>query len=197
MHSSVSWHLKKVFSCGTTMRSVATYVYPLCDLLSWCPPLLGWSMHGVSCSYTKNYFGRGIGLETPSPLSLAKRLCFAYFGLDRNVHIQYQEHPGRNAYMRRDYLPINWTEAHWKENGAHPYMCWTVYTPGIFDMWVSVVYVVLRSNNFVFRNTRQAIEAIRGTDAVGNIVLSIGGMDGRDTVIPTRIVIPTVILTSC
>lgn len=71
----------------------------------------------------------------------------------------------------------------------------TTYTLGIFVMWVSVYMVALGSNSFVFRNTRQAIVAIRGTAAVGDIALYIGGTNGSDVVIPMRIVIASVILT--
>lgn len=70
--------------------------------------------------------------------------------------------------------------------------CPTTYA----SMRVSV-YAASGSNNFVFRNTRQAIEAMRDTIAVGRKALYIWETDGR--LIPTalRVITPTVILPLC
>lgn len=70
-----------------------------------------------------------------------------------------------------------------------------VYTVGALNLGTrESENVGFKLNSFVFRKTRLAIEAVRGAIAVGNVVLNIWGMDGMETLIPTRIVIPTVIL---
>lgn len=70
--------------------------------------------------------------------------------------------------------------------------------PYTIVVWVGPgsVKATSTSSCFVFRKTRQAIEAVRHTIAVGTVGLNIAGMDGIVTVIPATIVIPTVILIS-
>lgn len=98
-------------------------------------------MDGVACSCTKNYFGRGVGLETPITVEFGKAspLRIASISqLDGNIHIYYsysiQRTPRTESIHAKKLSAYKLDRSTLKKSGAHPYTCQAVYTAGIFDM---------------------------------------------------------------